>query len=75
MYTIFLVIYSPVLNVFLLLSQISWACASGPAVKFARSSSVAWGLQVQIPGVDRVPLGKPCCGRRPTYKVEDGCGC
>ena len=31
---------------------------------------------VQIPGVDMALLGKPCCGRRPTYKVEeDGHGC
>ena len=34
------------------------------------------GLQVQIPGADMAPLGKPCCGRRPTYKIEeDGHGC
>ena len=27
-------------------------------------------------GVDMALLGKPCCGRRPTYKVEeDGHGC
>ena len=25
---------------------------------------------------DMAPLGKPCCGRRPTYKIEeDGHGC
>ena len=31
---------------------------------------------VQSPGVDMAPLGMPCCGRRPTYKVEeDGHGC
>ena len=30
----------------------------------------------QIPGVDMAPLGTPCCGRCPTYKVEeDGHGC
>ena len=36
-----------------------------------------WGSPVRIPGVDMAPRGKkPCCGRRPTYKVdEDGHGC
>ena len=45
-------------------------------VKCACSALVARGSLVQIPGVDMEPLGKPCCGRRPTYKVEeDGHGC
>ena len=45
-------------------------------VKFPSSTSVARGLLVGIPGVDMVQLGKPCCGRCPTYKVEeDGHGC
>ena len=48
----------------------------GAAVKCARSALAAWGLLVRIPGVDMAPLVKPCCGRRPTYKVEeDGHGC
>ena len=48
----------------------------GTAVKCARSTLVAQGLLVQIPGVDMAPLDKPCCGRHPTYKVEeDGHGC
>ena len=29
------------------------------------------GLPVRIPGADMAPLVKPCCDRRPTYKVED----
>ena len=46
------------------------------AVKFACSSSAAQGSPVQIPGVDMAPLGKTCCGKCPTYKVEeDGYGC
>ena len=43
----------------------------GSVVKRTRSTSVAWGLQVQILGEDMAPLGKPCCGRGPTYKVEE----
>ena len=49
---------------------------SGAAVKYTRSTLVARGSLIQIPGADMVLLGKPCCGRRPTYKVEeDGHGC
>ena len=48
----------------------------GAVVKFARSALAAQGLPARIPGVDMAPLDKPCCGRRPTYKVEeDGHGC
>ena len=43
---------------------------------FSHSASAAWGLRIWIPGVDVTSLGKPCCGRRPIYKVEeDGHGC
>ena len=48
----------------------------GAVVTFARSVSAAQGSPVRILGVDMALLGKPCCGRRPTYKVEeDGHGC
>ena len=34
------------------------------------------GSLVRILGSDMAPLGKPSCGRRPAYKVEeDGHGC
>ena len=43
---------------------------SGPVASAAR------GSQVRIPGADTAVLATPCCGRRPTYKVEeDGHGC
>ena len=32
---------------------------------------LCWPGVRRIPGVDMVPFGKPCCGRRPTYKVEE----
>ena len=44
---------------------------SGSAVKCARSALAARGSLVRIPGADMAPLGKPCCSRRPTYKVEE----
>ena len=48
----------------------------GSVVKCTCSTSVAQGSLARIPGVDMALLGKPCCGRRPTYKVEeDGHGC
>ena len=54
----------------------SQAQPGGTVVKFACSASTAQGSLVQIPGVDMAPLDKPCCGRLPTYKVEeDGHGC
>ena len=40
-------------------------------VKFACSASEALGSLVQILGADMAPLVKPCCGRCPTYKVEE----
>ena len=48
----------------------------GTAVTFTRSPSEARGSPVRIPGEDMALVGKPCCGRHPTYKVEeDGHGC
>ncbi len=44
----------------------------GEAVKCENSTSAAQGSLVQIPGADMTLLGKPCCGRHPTYKVEEG---
>ena len=44
---------------------------SGTAVKCARSASAGQGPHVWITGVDMALLGKACCGRCPTYKVEE----
>ena len=45
-------------------------------VKLESFASEALGSPIPIQGVDAAPLGKPCCGRRPTCKVEeDGHGC
>ena len=48
----------------------------GAVVKCARSASAAWGSLVRILAADMALLSTLCCGRRPTYKVEeDGHGC
>ena len=48
----------------------------GAAVECARSALAAQGSPVRILGVDMASLGRPCCSRHPTYKVEeDGHGC
>ena len=45
-------------------------------VKCTCSALAGRGSPVRIPGADMAPHGKPCCGRRPPYKVkEDGHGC
>ena len=56
---------SPILKIYLG----GWPC--GAVVKCARSASSARSSLVRIPGVDTVPLGKPCSGGRPTNKVEE----
>ena len=43
----------------------------GTVVQCARSTSAARGSPVWILGADMAPLGMPCCGKRPTYKVEE----
>ncbi len=43
----------------------------GTAVKCACSTLAARGLPVWIPGVNMALLGMPCCGKRPTYNVEE----
>ena len=48
-----------------------WGWPGGAVVRFTRSTLMAWGSPVQILGVDMAPLVKPCCGRCPTYKVEE----
>ena len=63
-------------TVMLQLKVAFWGWPCGAVVKCARSASVAWGSPVRVLGVDMAPLGTPCCGRRPTYKIEeDGHGC
>ena len=58
------------------IKQSIWGQPGGTVVKCVRSASVAQGSQVRILGADMTLLGMPCCGRRPTYKVEeDGHGC
>ena len=48
-----------------------WGQPGGPAVKFAHSALEAWASLVRILVADMALLGKPCCGRHPTYKVEE----
>ena len=64
------------LDTYFLLIKVVEGRPGGTVVKCARSASVAQGSLVWIPGADMALLGKPCCGRRPIYKVEeDGHGC
>ena len=65
-----------IIKIFSLKKSRGGAQPGGTVVKFTHSASVALGLLVRIPGADMALLVKPCCGRRPTYKVEeDGHGC
>ena len=43
----------------------------GVVGKFAHSALAAWALLVRIPAAHLAVLIKLCCGRRPTYKIED----
>ena len=52
-------------------SGASLLAAGGAAVECAHSTSAARGSLARIPGVDMALLGKPCCARHPTYKVEE----
>ena len=54
------------------LTNLSRVRPGGAVVKFARSSLAAWGLPAGILGADMALLVKPCCGRCPTYNVEEG---
>ena len=51
------------------LSHRGWP--GGTVIKFSCSASPARGSLVRILGADMALLGKPCYGRRPTYKVEE----
>ena len=51
--------------------HISRGQPGGAVVKFAHSALTAWGSPFVIPGADMALLVEPCCGRRPTYKVEE----
>ena len=53
-----------------------WGRPSGAAVKCTRSTSAARGSPIRILGAEMAPLRMSCCGRCPTYKIEeDGHGC
>ena len=50
--------------------------AGGTVFKCTHSTSAAQCSPVRIPDADMALLGKPRCGRHPTYKVEEhGHGC
>ena len=60
----------------MLVNNLCGGWPGGAAVKCTCSAQAAWSWWVRIPDGDMAPLGRPCCGRHPTYKVEeDGHGC
>ena len=57
-------------------NAVSGSQPGGAAVKSMHYAWAARSSLVRIPGVDMALLVRPCCGRRPTYKVEkDGHRC
>ena len=49
----------------------SWKGPRSAAVKCVPSAPAARDSPAGIPGADMAPLGTPCCGWHPTYKVEE----
>ena len=57
--------------IFFSIKNIKRGQPGGTAIKCSYSASVAGSSPIRIPAADMAPLGKPCCGRHPTYKIEE----